>query len=329
MSLQDVTGVFSRYFIVGFFIPAFVALSFLKLVLSDAWLPTAVEPDKSGSFLVLGGAGLILGLVLLGLRDPILDVLSGYFLVRPRTGRLGGLVARGGHRLRARHVATFKTLREQAGPFLDLGHRSDEEREQARVDPELLRESARAAWRLDRCFPQTEAKVLPTSLGNRLRASEDYVRTRWSLEPEILRPRVESLLSDQEAKIHADADTDLGFFLNSALLVAAAGAFAAVDAVANQPHSLALSWVYALPFLAAAAFYRAAVSAAERQGALLRASFDLHRRELYETLGFRQPHSREEQIRVGRAANQFVMYGWDIPADLLTQKPDQSRGARP
>ena len=53
---RDFTGVFSRYFVVGFFAPAFFALVALKLALSEASVPAAVEPDASASFLVLGAS---------------------------------------------------------------------------------------------------------------------------------------------------------------------------------------------------------------------------------------------------------------------------------
>lgn len=326
MGLQDVTGVFSRYFIVGFFVPTFGSLAFLKLILSEPWVPEAVEPDKSGSFLVIGGAALVFGLVLLGLRDPIVEALSGYFLVRPRTSRLGRLVKGVGDRLAARHVKTFADLEEKAKAFVALRDASEAEREQARRDPEAVRESARAAWSLDRCFPRTATKVLPTYLGNRLRAADDYARSRWSLETVTLRPRIESLLSEQEVKIHADADTDLAFFVNSSLLAAVAGVIAAVDAAVNQPHPAALAWVYILPFLVAMVLYRAAVSAAERRGALLRASIDLHRFELYEKLGVRWPSSYAEQDRMGRAVNQLLLYGWSLADDLLAQPIEEAPG---
>lgn len=64
MSPSDVAGVFSRYFIVGFFLPAFFTLVGLSQALTVSFLPSGYRSLSGGAQIaVLGGAGLLLGLL--------------------------------------------------------------------------------------------------------------------------------------------------------------------------------------------------------------------------------------------------------------------------
>src|ERR671937_523448 len=74
MALSDVAGVFSRYFIVGFFLPAFFAVFAVALFNPYGWL----LPDSAADVAVLGGIALLLGLLLVGTRDAIHGLYSGY-----------------------------------------------------------------------------------------------------------------------------------------------------------------------------------------------------------------------------------------------------------
>lgn len=82
MSPSDVAGVFSRYFIVGFFLPAFFALAVLAFGLSSDALPNRFENyGDAGKIAVVGGAAILLGLALLGLNYQVLRAFEGYPLV--------------------------------------------------------------------------------------------------------------------------------------------------------------------------------------------------------------------------------------------------------
>jgi hypothetical protein len=323
VTLSDVTGVFSRYFIVGFFIPAFFSLALIKVVASEALLPAPVEPDTGAAFLILGAIALAVGLLLIGLRDPILYLMSGYFALGGGKPKIFWPVLAVMTRARARRIAAFRRMRETAAPFLELRDASPEAKEKARVQTEQLRESATSAWRLDRCFPNSETKVLPTRLGNSLRAWEDYARIRWHLETVEVWTRIKSLLSDQESKVHADAETDLAFFVNSAILLLAAGITLAIDAAINRPHPVAVDWVYAIPFLASVLLYQASVGAAERWGACVRASIDIHRLDFFLKLGVVVPTTRPQEVEVGLAINQLLLYGWPLPDAVRRQPQDE------
>src|SRR4051812_3538968 len=79
MGLADITGVFSRFFVVGFFLPAYVALISLWLSASSSFLPDQLEQySKTGQLAILGGVALIAGLLLSGLSYYITQWFEGY-----------------------------------------------------------------------------------------------------------------------------------------------------------------------------------------------------------------------------------------------------------
>ena len=303
MGISDITGVFSRYFIVGYFIPAFFSLALLKVVLSDEWLPSAVEPDSGTAILILGAVGLLIGLVLLGLRDPFLYFVSGYLFVRDSRRRWYRPIRGVGNWMLERRLQDYNRLTEES------------KRNPGETDAQLRRRKL-AEWHADLWFPDGESKVLPTRIGNRIRAWEDYARKRWSLETVVVWPRISTFLTEQESKLHADAETDVAFFLNGALSLFLAGMVMFADLAVNHPHPLWLWWIYVLPFVLTYAFYRAAVGAAERWGGYVRASIDVHRFDLYAKLGVKPPMTEQETTVVGSALNRFLLYGDPLPDDL-------------
>jgi hypothetical protein len=79
VGLRDITGVFSRYFIVGFFLPTFFTLLLISISVHHSALPHQYTELKSGQdrLLAIGGAALFAGLLLLGLRHPIWKLFEG------------------------------------------------------------------------------------------------------------------------------------------------------------------------------------------------------------------------------------------------------------
>src|SRR4029079_15355698 len=160
-----------------------------------------------------------------------------------------------------------------------------------------------AKWRLDLFFPwDDESRLLPTAFGNAVRAFERHPVSRWGLNGIAAWPHVEMLLSTDEMSVHADARGDLAFFLNGSLLAAVGGLVLAADAIAHWSLEQALAAVVAVALTSI--FYTWAVGAAIRWGSAVRASMDLHRREVYEKLGVRKPVSfSDERDTVAPAVN--------------------------
>jgi hypothetical protein len=305
VGLTNVAGVFSRYFIVGFFLPAFFTLVVLAQLVSDAFLPNVyVDGKPAGQIAIVGGAALLLGLVLLGLNHPVVRLYEGYPLQaacgRPRRGRLGRL-----NPLRWLHALLMWRQHRRLSSA------------RAKTQGE---EVFQARWELDQRFPQDdESLLLPTTFGNAVRAFERHGPTRWQLNTIGAWPAIEMLLTEQEAQVHADAKGDVAFFLNSSLLAGCSGAVLAAHAIA---HPSAPAWyveaiLCALPFALALLACRAAIGAAIRWGACVRASVDLHRRELYERLGIREPRSFRDERWIAYYVNATLLVGDPLPDKLI------------
>ena len=309
MGLSDVAGVFTRFFIVGFFLPSFFALVALAQLSTSALLPDGFEAySPATQILILGGVGLLLGLFLLGLHRPLVRLYEGYPLLKSRIGLERPLV-----RLQRR---TYDRLVEAK-----RGAREDADAEtQAR---------GIAAWRqLDRYFPDDETRLLPTRFGNAIRAWEDYAYNRWGLDAIPFWAHVEPLLTEQEQQLHENARSDVAFFVNSSLAAVAVGVVLLVDEAANTPLGWVWAWAYVLPFLLAYLVYRFAIDAGQRWGVEIKASLDLHRLEVYDRLGVRRPTSfTNERDTIAPALNRFFLYGMTLPDELwIAPVPEQAQG---
>jgi len=323
VGLSDVAGIFSRYFIVGFFLPSFTALVVYSVSVSNELLPNIYERYGPGAqTAILGGAGLLLGLLLLGLNYHIIRLFEGY--------PLQALV----HWLESpRRHKRWRRLAKPARGLHDWLVANQNRRRQAlreiRNGDSNPTEQGRAAWRLDRRFPRKKSQLLPTSFGNSIRAFETHSSRRYGLDAIAAAPRIDGLMCEKEHEIMADAKAEVAFFVNLALLTALLGIAYLVDEAVAQPVSWYATLVYLLPFLVAYASYRAAVGAARRWGSTVRAALDLHRLELYEKIGLKEPESfSEEREVIGPALSRTLLHGKRLPDDLRAPREpaDEAKG---
>jgi hypothetical protein len=306
MTPKDVAGVFSRSFIVGFFLPSFFVLVAVAQCLTSGLLPNVYEKYGDGTRLViLGGTALLLGLLLLGLNYSILRIVEGY-------------------PLRARRDRWYaKWLRDWlVGRH---GKRFDEELATARstTKPEELR--AQAAWRLDLYFPDTREALMPTRFGNAVRAFERHSAKRWGLDSIAAWPWIELLIGQEERDLTANSHGEAAFFVNGSLLSVLAGLWLIVDEIISYPLDWYWSWIYMIPFALAYLLYRWSVGAATRWGSVVRAGIDVHRFELYEKLAVRAPTSfADERETVAPAVSGTLLYGYPLPDEL--RRPEEQDG---
>lgn len=306
MSLSDVAGVFSRYFIIGFFLPCFFVLGALALCLSSDLLPNSyTRLDGSEQLLVVGSSSLLLGLLLMGLNWPITRLFEGYPLAHHRDTRVIG------------SVHDFLVCRQRRRYEKLVGIR----------DGKAPGRPDRAAWRLFREFPQTPDQLLPTRLGNAVLAFESHAMSLWGLDSIAAWPRIDMLLTQREAELQANSRGEAAFFVNSVLLLGAAGLVLVGDQLGN---SVLHGWeqsLYLAPFLIADLLLRAAVGATVHWGNTVRAAIDLHRFDLYERLGLRRPTGfKDERDAVARRLNQAMIYGHPVPDDCFAKPPSRESG---
>ncbi len=310
MPFKDVSTIFSRAFVLGFYLPAFFALSVLWRSLPPTSQPHEFEHYSAGTqLLIIAGLAIPLGLLLSGLNYSILRIFEGYPLQR------------------AQHWLVFRTLhkwmmRPRLAEFRDLVRRKQD------------RES-NAAWLLDRRYPSTEGQILPTRFGNVVRAFEHHALVRWGLSTVGVWPRIELLLSEQESSVLAAVKSDTDFLVNASLLSYAVGVALIVNAAVHTDTRWYIYVLYLIPFIVAFWFYRIAVGAAIRWGSEVRSCVDLHRFELYGRMGLRLPNTQKQEAEIAKAINQCLLYGAQIPDAVRsipssdTGRIDRADGTRP
>jgi hypothetical protein len=307
MSVRDVAGVFSRYFIIGFFVPAWATLVAIYALGSAHLRPDRFASESAGSqIIVLGGLALLTGLLLSGFHFPILRILEGYPLEDNKDRRLLRWVYETSIR---RQEDCWKNLRD------------------IRDDKELPRlKRGQAAWELDQSYPHEQEVLLPTRFGNVIRAFEYHPRERWGLDGIAVWPRIELLLSSGELDGCDSVKGDVAFFVNLMIGVLFTSVTLTIDEVVNRPHPLYSSIFFVMLMVVIWPLYSGSVSAAGRWGAVVRGAIDIHRRDLYERLGVVTPTTDSEERKVANAINDCILFGLPLP-DSVRRPPPRPRSS--
>lgn len=161
------------------------------------------------------------------------------------------------------------------------------------------RESIALELRLDR-FPDSPDALMPTRLGNVLRASERRTWDRYGLDAVRCWPRMWLLLP-------ADAKQEVSSAQAAVDASVALWSFAALFAVW-------VVWAWWAPLVGltvAVAAYASILSQASVFGTLVEASFDLYRTELYRMLRWPVPPNPAEERAGGRALSSYLARGSD------------------
>jgi hypothetical protein len=191
--------------------------------------------------------------------------------------------------------------------------------------------------------PLRENDLLPTRLGNVMRASEIYTVGRYGFEGHVFWTRLATLLPETMRAMLEEKNNHLIFLLNSSLLsfVNAVIAFIIFDShylilkypaiyqtlqawelqnlfkadfsvfSANAYGLLGLAWL-----LVSYILYSSSVSVAETFGLLIRSSFDLYRFDLLKQLNHPIPRSLKQERRTWNKLNEFI-----VNAGNLGNKP--------
>jgi hypothetical protein len=157
-------------------------------------------------------------------------------------------------------------------------------------------------------FP-SRTRLLPTRLGNLLRAAEDYPWRRYGLATGVLWPRLWGVMPEnaQNEIIAARKRLDAAVRLIVWSLLFLLWAF------------WAWYWVIPLALLGIAWGYWQALDAAGVYGELLRAAFDLHRFALYKSLRWPLPSNPADEHQIGRQLTYFLWRGSDDTTPTFAQ----------
>lgn len=338
MGLANVAGIFSRKFIVGFFVPVFFAAFALSRLVDARSLPGAYrEAGGATQVLVIGAFALLVGLLLSGVHFSLIRLLEGYWLIRIRVPPPEAVeqrrLAMPLRRWMLRVSGLLDGVRLRVGQT--LRRRWIERRTQLIIICEEAPPSAQrtaAAMELHRRFPASEATVLPTEFGNAIRAFETHPRPRYGLDGIAVWPRISTMLSDGERTDLEEATTDLAFWVNALTVIALGGVLLCVERLWHRPGGPIMTLlvelgVVAFTVLASWWAYRQAISAAARWGDPVRAAFDVHRFQLFDSLGIRRPASHAEDVIAGDAANRMLWFAEPIPDDARAGSTDSGRAA--
>jgi hypothetical protein len=180
-------------------------------------------------------------------------------------------------------------------------------------------------------YPLDPDQVMPTQLGNALRAAEAYPgnQARWGLDAVFWWPRLYLVLPDSARAQVDDARTSLDQLVVLTVLTAAFGVAAFILSFLGLNPAvgfgcagggLLLSW----------ASYRASVTAATVYGDLVRSCYDLFRSDLLTRLGWPMPPTLPEERRLWVAlTKQLYRGGADNAEEILLNASRQPTTAQP
>lgn len=187
-----------------------------------------------------------------------------------------------------------------------------------------------------RRMPVQTQKLMPTRLGNILRAAELQPKVRYGLDAVVCWPHLWLLLPDQaRTELHAARQTlnaGVRAWLWSILFALVWTPFGLLRwSAARAWPTLALSpwalWPAVVGILSAFLAYRWMLEAAMSYGDLIEAAFDLYRTSLYTALRLPLPANSTEEKATGRQITQYLWRG--IVGSPVTfqspspQKPDE------
>jgi len=328
---KDVAGVFARPFIIGHFLPAFFALGVAALLSTSAAAPEDLRNATSFGIqlLLIGAAALPVGLLLSNMQAHVIRTFSGEATEPQRVEdelsaeRGFGWWSNGPVRRAVRKLFVVNPKRGLA--WLHRSATANQRRKMEGWKEQLHKRSLdipRGWAHLDQEFPNQPEQLLPTRLGNGIRAYQTYPHSRYGLDGTAIWPRIEMLLSAEERSVIADAKTEVAFFLNCAVCTLAVSIWVAVDTAVHR--SCDPVWLGVDVVVTGACFWLLqllAVTATFRVGPPVRAAVDLHRLELYDLLGARRPASADDEKRIASAINGLVNRGEPLPCGVRAVDP--------
>jgi hypothetical protein len=169
--------------------------------------------------------------------------------------------------------------------------------------------------------------VMPTRLGNILRAAEVYAYGRYGIDSVVVWPRLYVVLPEAVTGSLSNANSGMQLMILSATLGFAFAVLGAVYLVVMAANPLLYVAVMLGGLLLAAIAYRAAVVAALDYSLLIRAAFDTHRGALLKALGLKAPASLKEERALWRQVNLYLFRNYLSDYRAYTYAPSQPPGA--
>ncbi|HEX8904056.1 MAG TPA: hypothetical protein VF771_04400 [Longimicrobiaceae bacterium] len=300
--LSAISGQFTRALILGALFPAAVFVLLWMSFVSPLRPPGFVIPapqllGKEWDALSVTFATLVLTGLLYNLDVPLMQLYEGYPWQHSLLGRWRTRVQRERWRAERTRAAVIFELTEKEGT---AGRKR------------LLDEWNRTRRELPVDWPDREHLVLPTRLGNVMRAFERYPTVQYEIDAIYFWPRMMGVIEPDYAAALDGARTSFVFLLNLSFLTGVLAVVILVAGLAYLPPGL-LVHVF-LPAAAAALlsiwFYGRMIRSAKQWGEMVKGAFDLYRGKLLEKLGYGQkPTTRREERALWKKITQQVIFG--------------------
>lgn len=234
---------------------------------------------------LISGIAVAAAVTLQPLQFRLVQLLEGYWSI----SRRGWLYRLGLWHQSQRVVRLERRLAVPVDPKRGHGHQKAlEARAQAALD------------RLEERFPEVD-RLLPTTLGNALRAAEDRSGLRYGLQSVVLWPRLYPLLPRELRSSIEDEVTQLDVSTRLSVTWGFTGLLAATLLVRDPQAALANPrWIFvvgAIWFLAWLS-YRAAVESAVAHGVDIEVAFDLYRATVVDAMRLPAATTLSEERRV-------------------------------
>lgn len=173
-------------------------------------------------------------------------------------------------------------------------------------------EYARLDWQL-RQFPTQLDRIMPTRLGNRLRAAETRPQDKYGLDALLCWPRLWLVLPDGVKKSLQEARQELNI-----------GARVWLWSVLFLLWGYFAWWAVPAGLLFAWLSYRWMLNTAAAYGELVEAAFDLHRTQLYKALRLPLPEDPADERQKGQELTTYLL--GSPPARLKFTQPEEKPG---
>ncbi|BDI33651.1 hypothetical protein CCAX7_57020 [Capsulimonas corticalis] len=325
--LQTVGGYFDRRWMLAAFLPSVVLFGACLFLYGathdfrraiDIW--NKFSPILQGALIVAGVIWTAFVAVLFSLtKGGMLRLFEGYTEQTPLLSAFHQWRRRYYQRL-FRYLAHEQTRLEaeiahlRLGPLKDRPDAKDKEKVYKEELGRILEEKILR-------FPPDESQVMPTRLGNILRAAEAYPRVHYNMNAVVLWSRLASVLPDPAAAGLEDARMFLDFML---VLCVSSFLFAATSAVylAAAHAASILTWFVLISLGVSWLCYHGMLNAAIVYGEAVKTAFDLHRWALLEAVHLAAPANNAEERVLWDDYGGFVYGGFPLKAAYEAKKPE-------
>ena len=315
---SDFARVFSRDFIVGYFLPAalFTTVHVGMFVLFEPipltiLAPTIAEIQNAWTVSISIFATWLFAVFLLAANRVVIRVLEGYHIFK-KTPLLN---------LQQRR---FDKLSKD---IEDIEEQYRQEEEQGGVSSDTVDRYMELLLKFRTYFPPEREDVLATGFGNAIRAFETYSRKMYGIDSIPTWSRIIAVVPNEYREIINSNKTQVDFAVNIVYLSVATaleyGIYVVVTKKAPMP------WIPLLAVVVAWMAYRLAIAAAVQWGNWVKAIFDLYRGDLLTRMGIKNPSDWTQERDTWVELSQSFLYWYPIELPRANEQPgSQTRSER-